>query len=221
MQDTRAVENVDPSPSLRMLLTLKVAVVTTVLACLAIFSAGLYVAASSQDKLVAEDSRRQFRGLAELYGMQLASHVRDYSNWTEAVQKLAIEPDPVWWKDNAGDFAVNGFKLDHSLFVTGQNQLLFHSAADKGGPKIELTPSLQALIESARAKPRTADAEEAVAVGYIELDGAIMMAAAATLASTEDNLRIPHENATLVFARRLEGKVLDNIGRLLTAANSR
>lgn len=215
MQDTRPVENVDPSPGLRMLTTLKVAVVTTVVACLAIFSAGLYVAASSQDKLVAEDSRRQFRGLAELYGMQLASHVRDYSNWTEAVQKLAIEPDPVWWKDNAGDFAVNGFKLDHSLFVTGQNQLLFHSAADKGGPKIELTPSLQALIESARAKPRTADAEEAVAVGYIELDGAIMMAAAATLASTEDNLTIPDENATLVFARRLEGKVLDNIGRLM------
>ena len=204
-----------------MLTALKATVVSTVVACLMIFFGGLYVAASSQDNLVAEDSRRQFRALVELYGMQLASYVRDYSNWTEAVQKLAIEPDPVWWKDNAGDFAVNGFKLDHSLYVTGQDRLLFHSAVAKDGPKIELSPSFRALIAEARTKPRTADAEEAVAVGYIELDGDIMMAAVATLASTEDNLRIPHENATLVFARRLEGKVLDNIGRLLTAANSR
>jgi len=215
MQGERLVKDDDISSGLKMLTALKATVVSTVVACLMIFFGGLYVAASSQDSLIAEDSRRQFRALVELYCMQLASHVRDYTNWTEAVQKLAVEPDAVWWKDNAGDFAVSGFKLDHSLYVTGQDRILFHSSAAKDGSGIELSPSLQALIGEARAKPRTADAEEAVAVGYIELDGDIMMAAAATLASTEEKFNIPDENATLVFARRLEGKVLENIGRLM------
>lgn len=215
MEDAKRRLDGEPWSGLKMLSALRRAVVSTVMTCLVIFSAGLYVAASSQDNLVAEDSRRQFRGLVELYSMQLASHVRDYSNWTEAVQKLTIDPDPVWWRDNAGDFAVSGFKLSHSLFVTGRNELLFHSVNVNAISEIKLTPSIWALIEGARSLPKTADAEESVAVGYVEVGDEIMLAAAATLTTTEVGFKVPDEKATLVFLRKLEGDVLENIGRLM------
>lgn len=165
----------------------------------------------SQDQVAAEASRAQLRGLMALQARQLASHVRDYTHWDEAIDRLAGAYDPVWWEGNAGDYAIKGFALSFSLAVDGSDRLRLQATAEGAGnasPVDTLTPSLRALLAQARSRPLVASPDEAVATGLVEFGGRLHLAAASRYLPESGDTVNPDPQALLVFASSLDGGVL-------------
>lgn len=206
---TRAVEQ---RPQALQLLGTLVGVFAVVIAIgLVVVIALLQYMGRAQDQAAADASREQFRGLMALQARQLASHVRDYTHWDEAIDRLSTAYDPAWWEGNAGDYAVKGFSLSFSLAVDGSDRPRLEATSDGStadlSPEV-LTPSLRALMEQARALKPSASPEDAVATGLVEHDGTIHLAAVSTYLPESNAQQVPDPRAVLVFARSLDAGVL-------------
>ncbi len=166
----------------------------------------------SHDELAATDAQRQFSSLLDLQSRQLATQALDYSNWDEAIEALLVKADTAWWAANAGAYAVTTFDLSFSLVIDGNNTVTFVAQA-KDQPidlaALTSTPSLQALLRSARSRPLLGNAALVAATGLVQAQGQVYSVAAVrfrpeTPASTPN----PAPEALLLFGRSVQGAVL-------------
>lgn len=197
--------------ALQLLAALVMAFGGVIVIVLAVVLALLVQMGRSQDQAAAEASRAQLRGLMALQARQLASHVRDYTHWDEAIDRLAVAYDPVWWEGNAGDYAIKGFALSFSLAVDGRDRLRLQAVAEGAGTASAegtLTPSLRALLAQARSRPLAASPDEAVATGLVAFGGRLHLAAASRYLPESSDTVNPDPQALLVFASSLDEGVL-------------
>lgn len=198
-------------PALQLLAALVMAFGGVIVIVLAVVLALLVQMGRSQDQAAAEASRAQLRGLMALQARQLASHVRDYTHWDEAIDRLSGAYDPVWWEGNAGDYAIKGFALSFSLAVDGRDRLRLQATAEGAGTasaEDTLTPSLRALLAQARSRPLAASPDEAVATGLVAFGGRLHLVAASRYLPESSDTVNPDPQALLVFASSLDEGVL-------------
>jgi diguanylate cyclase (GGDEF)-like protein/PAS domain S-box-containing protein len=213
------------NPAARTLGTLTKVVVAALVISVTATVLMLLHAGRIQDEEAAEASLLHFQGLMTLHGKHLSSHVTDYAHWDEAIQHVIIKPDADWWDANPGEHAISRIGVSLSLAATADDDLSF--VTTKAGTRRdvssqELTPSLKALLSTARQRTPSLHGHEAVTIGIVEADGILYLAAASrflregTLAPAAED-----PDALLVFGLALEDRMLPEIAEIMGAVELR
>lgn len=160
-----------------------------------------------------ESSVAQFQSLIHLQQDQLGRQVKDYAYWDDAIQHVLIQPDPSWWESNAGDYAVEVFRLSFALSIDGLNRPIFFSSdsATSFDPDVMLSqPAVLALIETVRrTTPVEEGRHERGIQGFIEIDGQHhLLAISAFLPERLDSPSNPDPEALLLFGMSLPQQLL-------------
>lgn len=178
----------------------------------------LYQSKRNHDDQATATSLRLYDGLVSLNAIHLGTHVRDYTHWNEAVERLATAYDEEWWENNAGSYAVQNFYLSFSLAVDGRNnpRLISTAGGTRNAPSAEsLTPSLRALLAQARSKPLSGAARDQVATGMVWFEDALHLAAAVRYLPETEEVVNPDPEALLVFAWSVPNYLLPVIGEIM------
>lgn len=206
---------VGDTPAVRMLGRLIQVVAVTLLISLTVTLLMLRHAGRVQDAAAANASMVQFQGLLAAEGRQLATHVRDYSIWDEAIERLIVHPDVDWWDANPGPHAIATIGVSLSMVVSGTDQVQFATTAAgtrRAIPAMALSPSLRALLSAARQRPASASTEAAVAIGLVEFGDTLYLAAASRFLGEEHpELPATDPDAVMLFGDGLDDRVLPEI----------
>lgn len=166
----------------------------------------------SQSRLSADDARRQFTSLMELQSRQLAVQTMDYANWDESITALLTQKDTLWWKKNAGDYAVSTFDLAFSVVFNADNQLLFKATQRDRNIELEqlhLNDSLKVILAQARSRPLEGAATAVSASGYIQLQNQLYSVTAVRFRPESGSyITNPQPDALLVFAKSVAESIL-------------
>lgn len=210
-------------PAARTLATLVKTVAAVIAVCLVVALGLLVHLGQVQDRTAIDAAEQQYRGLHSLLVRQLSTHVRDYTYWNEAIERLLVDHDEEWWDLNAGSYAVEAFSLSFSLAVDGADRLRFVTTPEDtitDMPITVLTPSLRALLAEARARPLSASADEAVATGIVDFDGELHLAAATLFLPDTDDMVNPDPRALLAYAQPVDA-ILAEIGTIMGSPDLR
>lgn len=183
-----------------------------ILVCVSAVIALLLHMGSSQSRLSAEDSRRQFISLLELQSRQLSVQALDYSNWDESIAALLAKKDRVWWNKNAGEYAISTFELAFSVVFDANNRILFDAKQRERDIDLELLSKSEAfkkILSQARSRPLEGPATTVSATGFIQLNGQLYTVAAVRFRpETSTSAANPQPDALLVFGKSVAESVL-------------
>lgn len=200
------------TPAVQMLGTLVKVVGLAILVSLTATGVMLLHAGHVQDEAAAKASLEQFQGLLDIQGKHLSSNVRDYAHWDEAIEHVILARDREWWNENAGQYAVTALGFSLTLAVSGADDLYFATTADATLAEVspvELSPSMSALLAAARQRPLFPRNDAAAAVGWVDFEGILYLAAATPFVDEQTReMPVIGPGAVLVFAMGLEDKVL-------------
>ena len=176
--------------------------------------------ADLQNTQAKESSISLYQGLTTLQAKQMASHVRDYTNWDDAIENLIKKPNGEWWENNAGDYARQSFGLSFSMMLDGSGRPRFLATGEmEAGPDpaaIRISPSMAALVAKAQRLPLSAPATNSVAIGIVEYDDTLHLAAAVRFSPEEDDSPPnPDQLAVLIFARSIRDDLLSEAGKIM------
>lgn len=142
---------------------------------------------------------------------RLSDLARDYGFWTEAIEKMVVRPDHNWADHNIGSYIHENSHIDVSLLVSATNHglLRYESSKEIHPPTIQMSPSLNALIEQARAIEIEKEGIHGVS-GLVKIDGRILLAGAFALRPDlpTDTPESDYKNTVLVLARHLDEAML-------------
>lgn len=171
------------------------------------------------DEQSALESNRQFNSLLSLQSTQLASKVKDYAQWDEAIESILIRRDAKWWDANAGAYVVDSFDLSFSLAIDGRNKVLLWASDPSEtakAPVVNSNPALRAIVDQARRRPLNRDSEDIVATGLVQHAGQLHMVAAVKMQTQKGStLRHPDPDALLIYAQSLTGTLLPIAGSVM------
>jgi signal transduction histidine kinase len=85
---------------------------------------------SYEDKLAKINTTQTVHGVLEIYQDNMVSWAFDSSNWNLSIEKVFIENDRAWIKDNFGQYAIDAFNLSASLIIDDSGNTIFSWSAD-------------------------------------------------------------------------------------------
>lgn len=183
-----------------------------ILVCVFAVIALLMHMGSSQSRLSAEDSRRQFASLLELQSRQLSVQALDYSNWDESIAALLVRKDRAWWSKNAGEYAISTFELAFSVVFDANNRILFdakQSDRDIDLEQLSKSDALKMVLSQTRSRPLEGAATTVSATGFVQLNGQLYAVAAVRFRpETSTSPANPEPDALLVFGKSVAESVL-------------
>jgi len=148
--------------------------------------AGLLVLAThGQNQVAKENSIHLFRSVLKEKEHSFVRTILDYSYWDQAVDHLVTKFDPLWAKDNIGDYVYETFGISSSYVLDGVNRRVFSSIDGKPTPDDPLarfSGGIGALILRARAGSQPAK-PPTPAAGFLR-DGDVVHLAVANVLTT-------------------------------------
>jgi diguanylate cyclase (GGDEF)-like protein/PAS domain S-box-containing protein len=152
---------------------------------------------AGEERIAAQSVRALLRGLA--------SNVREFGWWDDAVRYLLLSPDATWAENNIGPYARTMFGYEVSLVADGDGRTLFgwiDGRRDDEAAAGALGAGLTVLL--AEASPR-ADAELRTAEAVLAGPAGLLAVGVSPIApQIGSNLVAPVASGFLVFAKRLD-----------------
>jgi two-component system, cell cycle sensor histidine kinase PleC len=188
-----------------------------VVAALGLLAGALWFASACQDQLARQHEGQLIDHAIEGVRRQVSITVKDYSHWDEAVQHLVLKLDPDWADNNVGRYIHDTFGYEYS-FVIDRGDRTVYGQIDGARVDVdafaELPHGLGKLIELARAGVGGPGEPPQPASGFLLAgDQVVAVAVSALKPQPGSELRLPPErHPVLVYAKRLEGQFLEQLG---------
>ncbi|MEK0084400.1 ATP-binding protein [Benzoatithermus flavus] len=183
-------------------------------AALMIVAAAVYLGSRRQDELQAQGEQRAVAHAIQSLEKAIATNVRDYGWWTDAVRFLSLELNEAWADENIGPYIYKTFGYDVALVVTGDDRprigwVRGERATDAAA--MVLGPSLSRLLAQARASH--SGAEPVPTVTVLPGEGGLFVSAASPIVPQPGTtVSLPDgPPALLVFAKCLDEAFLDEL----------
>ena len=191
---------------------------------MAVLMAFIWFSARTQDEVALTQS---IATVQDAIGRQLAKiglAAKDYTWWNEAVLNLDVALNEDWADNNVGFYIhhVHGYEL--SLVIDRNDQTIYEQLDGERQPELDafevLTPQLRALVEQARDTPIE---EPEPATGLLPFGGglAIVGVSAVTPQAPGDILIPDGPRIVLVYGKKLNQEMLDDIAEPLSLSNLR
>ncbi|MPZ09489.1 MAG: hypothetical protein GEU89_04665 [Kiloniellaceae bacterium] len=174
----------------------------------------LLFAAREQNGLAVKTSEHLARSVLAAEADSVANQARDYATWGESVENIVLSLNETWADENIGTWAYEGLGMDATVVVDGQGQATFGMIeGERLGPEVldRLSNGFDELIAATRAAPL--DPVGVSVKGYVLLDGAIAIAAAAPIVWTDGRPAHDESGASsiLVYLRSIDTEMLESI----------
>lgn len=172
-----------------------------------------WLAAEAQDRQAVNATRHTVLSVVEGNRRELGGWASDYSYWDAFVEKVVIEPDPVWIDDNIGVYAQENLEVDVTLVVDGANEPYVVSIAEGTSVEeslLDLPAGLVELAQAARQSAGPVERRPEAQQTYIRFGDTVFMAAAA-VAKWEDDDALPVRAGgpvVLIYMRRIDEELL-------------
>jgi diguanylate cyclase (GGDEF)-like protein/PAS domain S-box-containing protein len=184
----------------------------------------IWFSARSQDEVALKQSIETVRDAMDRQIGKVGFAALDFTWWDEAVTNLNGVVNETWADNNVGFyiFEVHGYEL--SLVIDARDQTIYEQVDGARRPALDafeaLTPELRRLVEETRAAPL---AEPAPATGLLPLGDGLAMVGVSAVAPQELGSVALNDapRAVLVFAKRLDQALLDDIGEPLPLSGLR
>lgn len=162
--------------------------------------------------------RHTIQSVLDANRAELGGWVSDYAYWDAFVDKVVIEPDPVWIEGNIGGYAHENLDVDVALLVDGSNEPYVVSTSEGlslADPLSKLPDALAPLVFAARQDTGPVDKRPPPQETFLRLDDRVFIAAAA-VAKWEAEDALPVRNGgpvVLVYLREINGARLAAFSR--------
>ena len=183
----------------------------------------VWFTARTQDNLSREASVEAMREVLEIRLGQLASVVRDYVWWDDAVRSLHLTPDMAWADQYIGPYIYETYGHEMAFVLDAEGRTVYASVDGVRVPADAsrlVSHGLDELTAAARAGPSNPPDP---ATGLVSMAGEIGMAAAGALTpERESTLTVaPEERSVLVLIKRLNAAYLEDLLGILRVYNLR
>ena len=105
-----------------------------------------------ENEMALDNTTGTINGVLESYQNNMAGFAVDYSFWSESIQKVFIEKDDFWIKDNFGQFAIDTWDLSTSLIIdnTGNTVFSWSDDTETTDSVHEFIPPIQSFTNNVR-----------------------------------------------------------------------
>lgn len=181
---------------------------------LAVIAVLLAFAAHRQNELALKASEHLAQSVLSAEMLAIVGYVRDYAVWDDAVENLVLNVNETWATENIGRWAYENLAMDATFVVDGRDRAIYQMIEGERFPgelTDRVTAGLRPLIQAAR-ESRGAPPER-VRSGFVLLDGAAAMAAAALVQYQDgrDDGSGESRPTVLIYIRALDAAKLDSI----------
>ncbi len=171
----------------------------------------LYYSALAQDRLALQDSVTVAHSILDAQERELRKIAQDHAWWGEAIEKLFVDPNPVWAEENLGTYLIGYFEVDSAFAVEPDDRISFaylYGQSQEPGTRDPLQGGFTRLVSLAR---QSAESGPRGVSGLLSWDGQVHVAAACAAASVElTGVPLPAgARPVLVFSRLLDDAFLE------------
>jgi diguanylate cyclase (GGDEF)-like protein len=180
--------------------------------------AGLYWIANFQTRIAIEQQARLADGAFRIQAEKLTTSAADYGFWDDAVAAIAERPDPAWMKENIGDGAEKSLGVQVAFALDPQGQPIYSHIGGKDGqvdPAAYFGAGFRRIFAAWKNQPPGKPYSS-----VLSFNGRVAAVAIAPVHSFT-HADQPPTGCAIVFAKFLEGDVLQGIARDFELANLR
>jgi len=180
--------------------------------------AGMYWIADFQTRLAIEQQARLAGGAFRIQAEKLATSAADYGYWDDAVAAIAEQPDLAWMKENIGEGAEKSLGVQIAFALDPDGRPVYSRIGDsdaKVDPVAYFGTGFSGIFDLWKKRPAGASY-----AGVLCFNGRVAAVAIAPVRSFSHSERPPTGYA-IVFAKFLEGDLLQTIARDFELANLR
>jgi len=186
------------------------------LIALAVVSLIIALGVQAQDRIGERQQLRVLGAVLETHGEELERLAEDFARRDQAVEKLVLDPDPLWADNTIGAFAHDNLGVFASLVIDAEGAPLFAFAGGQSreigaNPDAFLSGGLGTLVRQARQAPMD---QPVPASGYLrQVDGAAQLVAVVAIPprSPRDSRPAAAARPVLVLTRSLDAALVEQI----------
>lgn len=170
----------------------------------------LWLASDGQNRTALTASEATFGALLAAQTRGLERLAKDYTYWSEPIERVLGDLDPLWAKENLGSYVTATFNVDETMVIAGDGRPIIGASGSVDGVPdgTRLGDSAWAIIAAARAQPLRPTGPQPVS-GFAIIDRTVhLMAVSRFMASEPGGAAPPDGGAVFLVARRVDPSVL-------------